>query len=565
MCVRFVVWMGLLVFLPACGAGLGVGDESAPSADASLADLLLSAGRLDPAFDPDVTSYVVQDADVPPAVAVTPFPSDEGASISINGLPATPGDSSEPIDLGLGMTPITIDVTAQDGRTQRTYVVLFERTSLSGQEAYVKASNTGSRDSFGLSLAIDGNILVVGATQEDSAAPGVNGNEADDSATGSGAAYVFVRSDGAWMQEAYLKASSPDRGDNFGWSVAVSGTTVVVSALFTDSGVSGDPADNSMNGTGSVYVFTRTDGTWTQEAYLKASNPGEGDSFGESVAISGDTIVVGAPDEESAAVGVNGDETDNSARYAGAAYVFVRTGTTWAQQAYLKASNTDEGDRFGISVAISRDTLVVGAWGESSAATGVGGDQTDNSAPESGAAYVFVRRGSVWTQQAYLKASNSGAEDQFGRRVAIADDTVLAGAYREDSAATEVHGNQNDDSASDAGAAYVYVRNGATWSQQAYLKADTPGFFGHRLALADDTAVVGAIDVACVFVRVGRVWTQRARLTSSVARFGESVAVAQGSNAVVVGSRSDASGATGIDGDEEDDSASGSGACWIFR
>ena len=184
-----------------------------------------------------------------------------------------------------------------------------------------------------------------------------------------------------------------------------------------------------------------------QQAYLKASNTDAGDRFGYSVAISGDTVVVGAPGESSNATGIGGDQADNSVPEAGAAYVFVRNGVTWTQQAYLKASNTDAGDEFGYSVAISGDTVVVGAYGESSDATGVDGNQTDNTAPQAGATYVFVRNGVTWTQQAYLKASNTDASDHFGYSVAVSGDTTVVGAYLEDSNATGINGDQADNSA----------------------------------------------------------------------------------------------------------------------
>ncbi|MBN1538004.1 MAG: FG-GAP repeat protein, partial [Anaerolineales bacterium] len=142
------------------------------------------------------------------------------------------------------------------------------------------------------------------------------------------------------------------------------------------------------------------------DSYLKASNTGSEDLFGRSVAVSGDTVVVGATGEASSATGVDGDQTDNSASGSGAAYVFVRSSGVWSQQAYLKASNTGANDFFGGSVAISGDTVVVGAMHEDSSATGVDGDQTNNSADASGAAYVFVRSNGDWSQQAYLKASN---------------------------------------------------------------------------------------------------------------------------------------------------------------
>ncbi len=152
------------------------------------------------------------------------------------------------------------------------------------------------------------------------------------------------------------------------------------------------------------------------------------------MALSGDTLVVGAYEEDSNATGVNGEQGNNLASNAGAAYVFVRSGNTWSQQAYLKASNTGADDLFGWSVALSGDTLVVGAWGEDSNATGVGGDQGNNLAEYAGAAYVFVRSGGLWSQQAYLKASNTGADDGFGSSVALSGDTLVVGANRENPA-----------------------------------------------------------------------------------------------------------------------------------
>ncbi|MBC7980937.1 MAG: FG-GAP repeat protein, partial [Armatimonadetes bacterium] len=165
-----------------------------------------------------------------------------------------------------------------------------------------------------------------------------------------------------------------------------------------------------------------------QQAYLKASNPGATDRFGWSVAVSGDTVVIGAPYEDSSATGVNGNQANNSADASGAAYVFTRSGTTWTQQAYLKASNTGVFDRFGRSVAVSGDTVVIGAYSEASNATGVNGNQVNNSAYGSGAAYVFTRNGTTWTQQAYLKASNTGVNDDFGWSVAVSGGTVVIGS-----------------------------------------------------------------------------------------------------------------------------------------
>src|SRR5262249_1835125 len=163
---------------------------------------------------------------------------------------------------------------------------------------------------------------------------------------------------------------------------------------------------------------------------------------------------VGAPGEASAAIGVNGNQADNSAYAAGAVYVFVRTGTSWTQQAYLKASNTGAGDKFDYSVSLSGNTLAVGAPVEATAATGA---YADTSARSAGAVYPFVRTGTSWPQQAYLKASNTGAGDQFGYSALLSAHPISVGAPGEASAATGVNGNQADNSAIVAGAVYVFV------------------------------------------------------------------------------------------------------------
>ena len=390
------------------------------------------------------------------------------------------------------------------------------------EEALLRASNTGAYDYFGFSAAISGDTLVVGAPGEASNATGVNGNQSDNSYASSGAVYVFVRSSGTWTQQAYLKSSNTGKEGNFGFSVAISGDTVVV-------GASGEVSNS-----GAGYVFVRTSGTWSQQAYLQASNRDKSDYFGNSVAIDGDTVVVGAWGEDSNSTGVNGTQGDNSGfGDSGAAYVFVRSSGTWTQQAYLKASNTGKDGNFGFSVAISGDTVVVGASGEASYAgagyvfvrtsgiwsqqallkasnpsadyyfgssVAISGDTVVVGAVyesygffQSGAAYVFVRTSGKWSQQAYLKASNPGYDDNFGYSVAISGDTVVVGAYQEASNATGVNGNQSDNSYAGAGAAYVFVRSSGTWTQQAYLKASTfdVAQFGFSVAISGETMVVG--------------------------------------------------------------------------
>ena len=168
---------------------------------------------------------------------------------------------------------------------------------------------------------------------------------------------------------------------------------------------------NAASASDSVVVEARlpSSGSGALQAYVKPSNMTVFPdllSFGQAVALDGDTLAVGAADP-SCATGVNGNQTDSSCPGAGAVYVFTRTGETWSQQAYLKASNTDAGDSFGLSVSLSGDTLAVGAPQESSCATGVNGNQANNGCQSAGAVYVFTRSGSTWSQQAYVKASNT--------------------------------------------------------------------------------------------------------------------------------------------------------------
>jgi hypothetical protein len=479
------------------------------------------------------------------------------------------------IDDSLAMYPLTIDPSFQ-------------------QQAYLKASNTDANDRFGHSISISGDTLVVGAYYEDSNATGVGGDETDNSAQDSGAAYVFTRAAGVWSQQAYLKASNAGASDAFGFSVAISGDTLVVGARSEASnatGVNGDEANNLAINSGSAYVFTRTANVWSQQAYLKASNTDGGDWFGWSAAISGDALVIGARDEDSNATGVDGDGANNLAEDAGAAYVFTRTAGVWSQQAYLKASNTDVWDEFGWSVAISGETVMVGTLNEDSNATGVDGDDTDNSASFAGAAYVFTRTTDVWSQQAYLKASNTEVNDLFGSSVAVSGDTLVVGARGEASNATGVNGDETDNSARESGAAYIFTRTTDVWSQQAYLKAsntDSQDNFGFSAAISGDTLVVGAFvedsnatgvdgdetdnsaiqsGAAYVFTRTTDVWSQQAYLKASNTNEGDAIgqSIAISGDTIVVGSENEESNATGVDGDQADNSADMSGAAYVFN
>ncbi|HEU4729734.1 MAG TPA: integrin, partial [Kofleriaceae bacterium] len=320
-----------------------------------------------------------------------------GCSVALSGDTLVVGAYGESSG-ATGVNPASGQADNSASYAGAVYVFVRSGTTWT-QQAYIKASNTGASDDFGISVALSGDTLAVGAEYEDSGATGVNPaiGQADNSTSQAGAVYVFVRNGTTWTQQAYLKASNTGNLDHFGNSVALSGDTLAVGAIWEASGATGvnaasGQADNSAGGAGAVYVFVRTGTTWTQQAYIKASNTEAGDYFGNSVTLSGDTLAVGAAGEDSGATGANpaSGEADNSVFQAGAVYVFVRTGTTWTQQAYLKASNSRERGYFD-SVALSGDTLAVGAAGEDSGATGINpaNGQADNSAFLAGAVYVF--------------------------------------------------------------------------------------------------------------------------------------------------------------------------------
>jgi len=306
----------------------------------------------------------------------------------------------------------------------------------------------------------------------------------------SGSPAAGAASSAGLRQTAYIKASNPHMGDHFGNggtllgdSVALSGNglTLAVGSPNESSGakgINGNQDDTSVYSAGAVYVYTRpgVTGPWTQQAYVKASNPQAGAEFGHVVTLSadGNTMAVSAYFEASAAKGINGNQNDDSIPQAGAVYVFTRRGTTWSQQAYIKASNTGEagtegnfgdGDQFGFSVSLSDDgnTLAVGANAEDSNAKGINGNQNDNSMQSAGAAYIFVRSGTAWTQQAYVKAPNTTPNVQFGYSVALSADgnTFAVSAFDEGGSSRAVVNGPNGPfppGRNGTGAIYVYTR-----------------------------------------------------------------------------------------------------------
>jgi len=489
---------------------------------------------------------------------------------------------------------------------------------------YIKASNPGYGDQFGtggtllgdaVALSDDGSTLAVGASFEASGSAGINGDQSDDSVYGAGAVYVFTDDGGTWSQQAYIKASNPGLTDNFGYAVELSedGNTMAVSAYFEASGATGvgaDQADDSIPQAGAVYVFTRSGGVWSQQAYIKASNTGhlpedeneigDGDQFGFSIALSddGNTLAVGAIAEDSASAS---DQGDNSLLSAGAVYVFERTGSQWAQRAYLKPSNPGAGDLFGYSLALTADanTLVIGSYDEDGSLAGTNEVQDDD-VGGAGAVYVFERDGDSWVQTAYLKGSYVERNDSIGVAVDISDDgtTLAATALDEDSFATGVNPmpppESDWQSDTSTGGMYIFVREAGTWTQQAYLKASNTGredWFGSRMDLSGDGNTLAAsaqledsaaqgIDgpqgddsaqeagAVYLFTRENGVWTQRAYIkgdnTEAYDEFGSSVSLSRDGHLLAVGARGEDSGAAGIDGDETDNSVDESGAVYLF-
>ncbi len=399
------------------------------------------------------------------------------------------------------------DVEIAVNTSQASVWELAAAVAIVNEEAELLASDGLAGDWLGLSVAMSGDTIVVGAPRND-------GGGFD-----SGAAYVFVRSGTSWTEQAKLVSSDLAADDQFGTSVDIDGETIVVGAWRDDDG-------GSLSG--SAYVFVRSGTTWSEQAKLVATDASAGANLAKAVAIDGDTVIAGAP-------GLN------------TAYVFERSGTSWSQQAELAPSDVEGFDRFGEAVAISADTIVVGASGHNQHVTG---------ALDQGAAYVFVRSGSTWSEQAELLASDGEARDEFGNAVAVDGDTIVVGAHRDDFSAT------------DFGSAYVFERSGTSWSEDAKLTPSDQGandLFGASVAIDGDTIVIGADfedhdgvfqrGSAYVFGRTGPGWLEQAELLASDAaandHLGVSVDISDGT--IVAGAYLD------------DDNGIDSGAAYVFE
>lgn len=367
-------------------------------------------------------------------------------------LPASSNEATAPFQL-----PFTAKVL-------QTYAGVFSQT----QTAKLIPLDASRGDQFGSAVSLSGDIAIVGAALD------------NDGVSQRGSAYIFVRSANGWTQQAKLSADDPGVGDQFGFAVAVNSTTAVVGAFRDD-----DNGEDS----GSVYVFTRlSDGRWTQQTKIVASDGAEGDRFGRVLAMNGDTLVIGAWGDD--------DRGENS----GSVYIFTRSGNGWTQQAKLTARDGAAGDQFGRTVAISGNTVIVGAL------------EDDDAGENSGSAYVFTRTGNTWTQQAKLIASDGTANSLFGSAVAISGNTAIVGAWGD------------DEKGSASGAAYIFTRSGNTWTQQTKLTASdgvARDFFGRAVAISGNTAVVSAwgdddggnsAGSLYVFTRLGNQWVQQPKL-----------------------------------------------------
>ena len=358
-------------------------------------------------------------------------------------LLASDGASGDVFGSAIAISKNTVVVGARyddDQGINSGSVYIYKRDGWNGQswmeQTKLVASDGAAGDRFGDFVALDHDTALIGSPGDPY------------KLNSAGAAYVFHYANGRWSEQAKLVASDGELGDEFG-QVAIDGNTAVISALSDD--------DNGFD-SGSVYVFKRSRGTWSEQAKLLASDGAQGDQFGR-VAIDNKTIVVGATNVDTDKIGVD----------TGSAYIFTLQDGTWTEQAKLTASNAAAGDNFGWTVAIDGDTAVIGAIG------------ADENGSNSGAAYVFIRSAGVWTEQAKLTASDGAANDGFGR-VAINGKTILVSAPR------------NGDAGSRPAAAYVFTLSDGVWTEQAKVLAGiaaTSDGFGAP-AMAGKTFIVGA-------------------------------------------------------------------------
>ncbi len=544
------IFASLLITLTLASCNLEP-EQSAGSSNAQLSGIVLSNGTLLPDFSPDSPIYTTSVPNIVDRIIISPTAVDQSAVITINDS-FSPGT---PLGLFVGQNIFEIKVSASDGITIRTYKITVTR-------ALPLPSNANLS-----SIAISGAVLKPTFTP---------------SITNYTATLGFLSTSGIITPEVVAS----------GAQVSVNGTIVTSPLLIPfEEGkntieVVVTAPDTITTKTYTIILTRQTAGTFAETSYLKASNPGENDRFGSTVALFGNTLAVGSPGEDSNATGINGNDANNAAPNSGAVYIFTRTTDHWEQSAYIKASNTAAENGFGRSIALSEDTLAVAAPLE------------DSVASDSGAVYVFTRTtGGTWNQQAILKASNPDSNDHFGTSIALSGDRLAVGARFEDSNGRGINTEtENNNGAEDGGAVYVFLRTGNVWQQEAYLKAsNTDPFdaFGSSLSLAGDFLAVGARfeDGASISVNgdgdsnssrdSGAVyvfhwsevestgvfkWKQEAYIKApdnhSTDGFGWSVSLSE--TTLAVGTPGEDSSSRGVNGLMVDDRAPNSGAVYIF-
>ncbi|MCP4105940.1 MAG: hypothetical protein GY749_10450 [Desulfobacteraceae bacterium] len=338
-------------------------------------------------------------------------------------------------------------------------------------EVKITASDGATNDLFGSSVSVSGDYAIVGAYWD------------DDKGTQSGSAYIFKHDGTSWTQQTKITASDGGEYQVFGFSVCIFGDYAIVGAMNDD--------DNGTN-SGSAYIFKRDGISWSQQFKLTANDGAAGDHFGYSVSVSGDYVIVGA----------NGDDDNGS--NSGSAYIFKRDGILWAQQAKLTAADAQQTDLFGKSVCISGDYAIVGAYLDD-----------DDDMINSGSAYIFKRDGISWNQQTKITASDATESDCFGYSVSISGDYAIIGAH------------WDDDNGSKSGSAYIFNRDGTSWTQQAKITASdaaSEDYFGKSVSIWGDYVIVGAYGddsngiksgAAYIFKRNDTFWNQLAKITAS--------------------------------------------------
>ena len=379
----------------------------------------------------------------------------------------------------------------------------------------------------------------------------------------------------------YFKASNTGENHYFGISVSLSadGSTLAVGSDGESSNSSGINSTPNIDGTadrsGAVYVFTRTDNIWSEQAYIKASNARAYHQFGHAVSMSkdGNTLTVGAHLEGSKTAGINTiPNDDGTADKSGAVYVFSRAGSSWSEQAYIKASNTGANNEFGVALSLSTDgnTMAVGAWNENSVA------------PRAGAAYIFVRSGTIWEEQVKIQASNTGSNDQFGHALSLSEDgnTLAVGAENEDSDTTGINSIPNNN-AYQGGAVYVFSRSGTSWAEQAYIKTsntDSLYSFGSSVSLSADGSTLAAgaklklflTGTVYIFTRSGENWSEQADIKSRISisddEFGRSLSLSSNGDTLVIGATGDRSISSGLGTAARLDGTTNTfGAVYVFK